>query len=240
LQSTKLFDITDPEEKPLIDRLFPTVRLSKFSASVARETRDDPLDPSLGNLSVVTGDVAARAIGSEVGYLRVYLQTFHYRRLPLSRRAVLALGARVGLAHGFPRTQDGLEVSDLPASERFYAGGDTTVRGFTLDLLVNENTITPSGFPTGGNGVIVLNSELRVALFGNFQGAAFLDAGNVFPRASDLHFTDLRPAPGFGVLYRSPFGPVRFDIGFNPHPMTFFPTVKERSWVVHVMLGQPF
>src|SRR6185436_7139548 len=134
LQSTKLFDITDPEEKPLIDRLFPTVRLSKFSASVARETRDDPLDPSLGNLSVVTGDVAARAIG--------------------------------------------LEVGDLPASERFYAGGDTTVRGFTLDLLVNENTITPSGFPTGGNGVIVLNSEVRIALFGNFQGAAFLDAGN--------------------------------------------------------------
>jgi len=239
LQRTELFDIQDLAEKPEIDRVFPSVRLSKFSGSLSRDSRDDALDPSIGTLGILTGDLAARAIGSQVGFIKSYFQGFIYRRLPMPRRVVLALGARVGLAHGFETIEQGEDLSDLPASERFYAGGDTSVRGFTLDRLVNERTITPSGFPTGGNGVIVLNSELRVNLFGRLQGAGFIDAGNVFPRASDLSFTDLRPAAGFGVLYRSPAGPVRVDLGFNLDPKTF-PSGKERRYTVHVLLGQAF
>jgi outer membrane protein assembly complex protein YaeT len=239
LQRTELFDITDPSEKPLIDRIFPSVRLSKFSGSLSRDTRDDILDPSIGTFSVATADIAARAIGSEVGFIKTYLQGFTYRRLPVSRRVVLALGARLGLAHGFPRTQEGQEVRDLPASERFYAGGDTSVRGFTLDRLVNEETITPSGYPTGGNGVVVLNSEMRVNLFGKFQGAGFIDAGNVFPRASEFTLTGLRPAAGFGVMYQSPVGPLRVDLGINLDPKTF-PSGTERRYVVHILLGQAF
>lgn len=239
LQRTELFDITDPSDKPLIDRLFPTVRLSKFSGSLSRDTRDDILDPSIGTFSVVTGDLAARAIGSEVGFVKTYLQGFAYRRLPVPRRMVLALGLRLGLAHGYPRTQEGQEVRDLPASERFYAGGANSARGFALDRLVNEETITPSGFPTGGNGVVVVNSELRVNLFGKFQGAGFIDAGNVFPRASELSLIDLRPAAGFGVMYQSPVGPLRVDFGFNLNPKTFS-ALTERRFVYSILLGQAF
>ena len=43
----------------------------------------------------------------------------------------------------------------------------------------------------------------------------FFDAGNIYPLASDLDFTDLRPAAGFGGRYRSPIGPIRVDLGFN-------------------------
>jgi outer membrane protein insertion porin family len=239
LQRTELFDIQDLQEKPEIDRVFPAVRLSKFSGSLSRDTRDDALDPSLGTLAIVSGDLAARAIGSQVGFLKSYLQGFIYRRLPVPRRIVLALGARIGLAHGFETIQEGENVSDLPASERFYAGGDTSVRGFTLDRLVNSQTITPSGFPTGGSGVIILNSELRVNLFGRLQGAGFIDAGNVFPRASDFTLTDLRPTAGFGLMYRSPVGPVRVDLGFNLDPKTFA-SGRERRYTVHVLLGQAF
>ena len=45
-------------------------------------------------------------------------------------------------------------VDDLPASERFFAGGDTTVRGFALDRLGDKRTISASGFPTGGNAEV--------------------------------------------------------------------------------------
>ena len=114
------------------------------------------------------------------------------------------------------------------------------MRGFPLDRLVNAETVTPSGYPTGGNGVIVLNSEVRVNLFRQFQGAAFVDAGNVFPRASEFSLTDLRPAAGFGVMYRSPVGPIRVDLGFNLKPREFSADVKERGYVVHFLLGQPF
>ena len=47
-------------------------------------------------------------------------------------------------------------VTDLPASERFFAGGDTTVRGFALDRLGTEATLNADGFPTGGNAMVGL------------------------------------------------------------------------------------
>jgi outer membrane protein insertion porin family len=241
-QRTRLFDerYTPDAPPPLIDRLFPEVRLSKMSASLIRDKRDDPLDPSTGTMMIVDGEIAARAIGSEVGFVQTYLQGFSYYRLPAARRIVLALGARVGLAHGFARDVAGVTVQDLPASERFFAGGDTTVRGFTLDRLGNEDTITPTGFPTGGNSVVILNSELRIGVVGPLQATGFVDAGNVFPRASDLDFTDIRPTAGFGVMYRSPVGPIRVDLGFNLDPRELVPGVQERSRVLHILLGQPF
>ena len=240
-QTIELFDEQfTPDEQPIIDRLFPEVRLSKMSGSFIRDSRDDALDASRGTLMVVDGDLAARAIGSEVGFVRTYLQGFYYYRVPTVRRTVLALGARIGLAHGFAREVEGEIVQDLPASERFFSGGDTSVRGFALDRLGDERTITPTGFPTGGNGVVVLNSELRVNVFGPLQAVGFVDAGNVFPRASDLSFTDLRPTAGFGVMYRSPVGPLRVDVGFNLDRQEFVPGSPERRTIVHILLGPAF
>ena len=224
----------------MIDRLFPEVRLSKVSASLIRDKRDDRLDPSAGTMMIVDGELAARAIGSEVGFVQTYMQGFYYHRLPAERRIVLALGARVGLAHGFTRELDGQIIQDLPASERFFAGGDTTVRGFTLDRLGDEETITTAGFPTGGNSVIVLNSELRIAVVGPLTATGFVDAGNVFLKASDLDITNVRPSAGFGVMYRSPVGPIRVDLGFNLDPRELHPGVQERGRVLHILLGQPF
>ena len=111
------------------------------------------------------------------------MQGFTYRRLR-SSSAVVVFGARVGLATGFPRavTRDGETtiVKDLPASERFFAGGDTTVRGFTLDRLGTPETIDRDGFPTGGHGLIVLNAEARVPLRGGLGAVGFIDGGNVW------------------------------------------------------------
>ena len=114
-----------------------------------------------------------------MGFAKTYIESFAFQRLPTARRAVLALAARVGIADGFRRevvrTDDSGQpvlgpdgrpivevVNTLPVSKRFFAGGDTTVRGFALDRLGDAETISRSGFPTGGNGVIILNGEMRV------------------------------------------------------------------------------
>jgi outer membrane translocation and assembly module TamA len=131
-------------------------------------------------------------------------------------------------------------VQDLPASERFFAGGDTTVRGFSLDRLGNRDTISAAGFPTGGNGVIVLNAELRTGVLAAVDAVVFMDAGNVFPTASAFDITDLRPAAGFGVHYRSPVGPVRVELGFNLDRQELVPGSLERGSVLHISLGQAF
>ena len=250
-QHTTLFDQRfTPEEEPLIDRVFPQVRLSKFSNAVIRDTRDDLLDPSRGLFLALNSDLSARAIGSEVGFVKTFGQAFQYFRLPLRRRIILATAERIGLAHGFPRTVTTVDetgasvtqtVQDLPASERFFAGGDTTVRGFSLDRLGTADTVDPqTGFPKGGNGEVVLNAELRIDTVKRFTAVTFLDAGNIFLNASDLSLTNLRPAAGFGIHYRSPIGPLRVELGFNLAPRELVPGVLERRTVLHISLGQAF
>jgi outer membrane protein insertion porin family len=239
-ERTKLFDeIFTEEEKPRVDVFFPQVRLSKVAGSLIRDTRDDPLDASRGTFVIVDGDIAARAIGSEVGFVKSFVQTAWYRQLPTRRRMIVALSGRLGAARPFVREVEGEELREIPASERFFAGGDTTVRGFSLDRLGEPATISASGFPLGGNSLIVLNGELRVNVTSLWQVVGFVDAGNVFPRASDLDVTDLRPAAGFGVRY-SRFGTIRLDWGFNLQRRELVPGVPERGNVLHISLGQAF
>jgi outer membrane protein insertion porin family len=113
------------------------------------------------------------------------------------------------------------------------------VRGFSLDRVGDEETISDTGFPLGGNGVIILNGELRANLAGPLQGVGFIDAGNVFRLATDVSVTDLRSAAGFGVRVNSPVGPIRLDLGFNLDRKVFAGS-RERSPVLHVSIGPAF
>ena len=255
---TRLFDerFTDAE-KPLVDRVFPEVGISKVSISAIRDTRDDVIDPDAGVFLIADSELAARAAGSEIGFTKTFLQGFGFYRIPAARRTVLAVGARVGAAHGFPRAvvrvgsggeplsaPDGGSivdvVRDLPASERFFAGGGSTVRGFSLDRLGTDATISPTGFPTGGNGLIVFNAELRATVVGSLGAVGFIDAGNVFPRATDLDLAKLRVTAGVGLRYRSPVGPIRIDLGFKLDRRELAPGRLERRSVLHISLGQAF
>jgi outer membrane protein insertion porin family len=250
IQRTELFDEQiDPEDKLLIDRLFPQVRLSSFSLSAIRDTRDDPLDPGSGEYTSANGQIAGRRIGSEVGFVKSYLTAQLFRTLPRTNQIVFAANARLGLAAGFPRRILQIDVNgqpvaqvvkDLPASERFFAGGDTTVRGFALDQLGTAETIDKDGFPIGGNAVVILNAELRVPIRGGLGVVGFFDSGNVFARTVDIDLGRLRSAAGFGVRYQSPVGPIRVDLGFKMNRRDIVPGRPERLTALHISLGQAF
>jgi outer membrane protein insertion porin family len=234
IQRTTVFDEDlSPEDKPLVDRLFSKFRLSSFSSSLIRDTRDDAVDPSRGEYASISGQLAGRAIGSEIGFAKTFFTAQAFKALPHTNRIVLAASARVGLAAGFPREAvdaDGNEipgevVRDLPLSERFYAGGDSTVRGFALDQLgvrhtpadPVHDTIDSGGVAIGGNGLIIFNAELRAPIAHGFGVVGFVDTGNVFSRPADIDLGELRTAVGSGIRYKSPFGPIRFDLGFKVH-----------------------
>lgn len=255
LEFTRLFDERigdDDPDRPLIDRIFPEVRLSILSTGVSWDGRDNPIDPTRG--AFVTGDmeVAARSIGSEVGYLKTFFQASGFRGLDTGARTVVATRAMLGLARGFPRTVEVVQpdgttvedvVEDLPASQRFFGGGSTTVRGFQLDRLGVDEIINADGLSLGGNGIVVLNVEIRrivMRMFGRNLGAVgFLDGGNVFGRASQLDIKRLRAAAGFGVRYDSPLGPLRLDFGFKLRPRTSDGR-PERGWEYHLSIGEAF
>ena len=240
----------DPADQLLIDRLFPTVVLSTFSTALVRDRRDDPFEPTGGSLIVLDVEVAGRRIGSEVGFAKTVMQGFVYRRWPGSRRIIIAAGVQLGLARGFPL--EGVVTDNgptLPASERFFAGGDTTVRGFALDRLGDdashaapgtEPTIDQDGFPKGGNALIVLNSEIRFPVWRDLGAVAFLDAGNVFDRVASLDLGRIRGGAGFGIRYRSPIGPIRVDLGFKLDRRRLANGEMERLTALHVSIGQAF
>ena len=120
----------------------------------------------------------------------------------LRPRFVYAAGVRLGLARGLG--------GPVPSSERFYAGGSTTLRGF------EQNAVGPIGLdrvPIGGDALLVINNELRFPLVSIVDGVIFADIGNVFRRVSDFSFTDLRESAGVGVRVRTPWFLLRGDYG---------------------------
>jgi outer membrane protein insertion porin family len=231
LQRTSVFDEKlDPADKPLVDRLFPQYRLSSFAASIIRDTRDDAVDPSRGEYGSASGQLAGRAIGSQIGLAKSFFSAQAYRTIPRTRRIVFAASARIGLAVGFAHEAidaqgnviPGELIVDLPQSERFYAGGDTTNRGFYLDRVGTRHdppqasdTLDADLLPVGGNGMVLFNAELRAPVAGGLGVVGFVDTGNVFSRVSQIDLTDLRTSLGSGIRYKSPFGPIRFDLGFK-------------------------
>ena len=220
IQRTRVFNQSVEQSQQLdIDRLFPKVRLSSFLGSLIRDTRNDPVDPTGGQYLSANGQLAAKAIGSEVGFAKSFFTAQMFRSLPKARGAVFAASARLGAAAGFPSAAGSRE---LPASERFFAGGDTTVRGFALDRLGvrhvpagASDTLDDAGFPLGGNALVILNGELRVPVGKAMRVVGFADVGNVFKTVSDVAVGDFRPALGVGFRYKSPVGPLRFDLGFK-------------------------
>jgi outer membrane protein assembly complex protein YaeT len=248
IQRTEVFNNSvSPDEQLLIDRAFPQVRLSSFLGSIVHDTRNDPADASAGNLLSVDAQLAARAIGSQIGFVKSRYTAQMFRTLPGSRRVVFAGSARLGLAAGFPREVVDAQgntatVDELDTSSRFYAGGDTTIRGFALDAVgvrhdppEPTDTLDKNGFPLGGNSVIILNGELRLPMRGGLQAVGFLDAGNVFQRVTTTDLTEIRAAAGFGLRYKSPVGPIRFDVGFK---LQRRPDENPSAWFV--TFGQAF
>ncbi len=212
-RNTRLSNINIPVE--LIPRRDREVRLSTLSASWVRDTRDQPLDPSEGNFYSFDLGVTPEFIGSQSNFVRIFAQAADYRRL--SGTLVWANSFRLGLAAPFGGDDD------IPLSERFFAGGANTLRGFPqneagphqLVRVPDSDLVIP--VPLGGNALIILNSELRfpLAIMERLGGAIFYDGGNAFRRISQIDLDRWAHIIGVGLRYRTPFGPVRLDLGYN-------------------------
>jgi outer membrane protein insertion porin family len=192
-------------------------------------------------------DMAARSIWSEVGFAKTLLQAAGFKMLP-SRRVVGAMRVQLGLAKGFPRP--GVDangqpavIAELPASERFYAGGGSTVRGFPLDSLGVPSIIDSNGLSIGGNGVLIINAELRIKVAKLFKRdfgiVPFTDAGNVFAKASEINLRQVRNSVGVGFRYNSPLGPIRLDLGFKVGRRIVGGQL-ESAWAWHLSIGEAF
>jgi outer membrane protein assembly factor BamA len=192
----------EPDPKP--DSLFPPIdqsnRIARLTGTYSWDTRDDPSNATRGFFHSSGIDYGSEALGSDLRFVRYLAQQYYFRRV--GTNTILASALRVGLARGFGQ--------DLLPAEKFYAGGGTSVRGFPERTIQGVDFF---GLPIGGNGLLVLNQEVRFPIYRWFRGVGFFDAGNVFATTRDVSFGDLDAGTGLGLRIDSPFAIIRVDYG---------------------------
>lgn len=107
------------------------------------------------------------------------------------------------------RGKAGLSMTDdfneLPASYRFFAGGDQSVRGYEYESLGPEDE---TGDVIGGENLLTGSIEYEHPVTENWSAAVFLDSGNAF----DDWDIDFKQSVGIGARWHSPIGSIRLDL----------------------------
>jgi outer membrane protein insertion porin family len=230
IESLLIKDLLEPDQR---------VRVSGFGVTYVRDTREacsiktsiletiargDPpdrcrynaTDPTGGDYLTAEYNVSMPALGANIGFHKFQLSYNYYYSFPSFRNTTIAARAILGLASVFsngnrfsPTTFPGLE-GILPISERFFAGGSYTLRGFDFeeagprvveipqgifhDSQGNPITLTPFTVPFGGNALAVVNIEGRVPISNALRVVPFYDGGNVFTHVKDLFHPSGPPA----------------------------------------------
>jgi outer membrane protein insertion porin family len=201
------------------------IQIGSVSGSSILDRRNDPINPSTGSFTTTTFQVANRVLGSEVNFTSLFNQYSTYSPVP---GGVLATSFRFGWNQPYGPTKA------LPINLRYFAGGSTTLRGFSFD----------EAEPDGGNILTIGNVEYRVPLpifpITGIVGALFYDTGNVFARWSNVDLNNFTHTVGFGLRYQTPLGPVRLDFGFLLKPKTDAIGNSLDRFKVFFTLGNPF
>ncbi|MGC1482328.1 MAG: POTRA domain-containing protein [Candidatus Acidiferrum sp.] len=200
------------EEIPLFEQ--PTL-VSEFGVTWLRDARNNPADATKGSFNSADFNVASTSIGSSSSFLRFFFQNSTYH--PIKRRFSFARSIRIGILEPFANTESltfpaptatqctatatpGPTPEIIPLPERFFGGGGTSLRGFALNQAGPRDPCT--GFPVGGQAMLVLNQEfrfpMRLPYIGTqLGGALFYDGGNVYSRLDRITFRAYSPKPVF-------------------------------------------
>ncbi len=165
-----------------------------------RDARDDKYNPTEGyhatlsakpGYEFMNGTVYSAFEGSISGYLGLGAED----RIVLAGK--LAAGTLIG----------GGGVEQIPATQRFFAGGGGSVRGYGYQEIspYNENDEA-----TGGRSYVTGSFEARIKITDTIGIVPFIDVGTVSDSIAP-DFSDIRAGAGAGIRYATPFGPLRLD-----------------------------
>jgi outer membrane protein insertion porin family len=210
-----------------------------LSTSIEWQRLDNTLVPTRGFKVGVGAELALPRFSFDLGSDSfVKLSGHSFSVVPLL--PWLSLRHSLRYDQGFPLQGASL----LPRVERFFAGGDTTVRGYDLDRLLTETVYTPIApglvgiqyQPVGGNLRIVQNIDLQFPIVRPWYGSVFLDSGVVAFSFDGLSASAFRHGLGFApFVFKLPIGDLSlaFAIPLNPKP-------GDSSWRFHLNVGLMF
>jgi len=197
--------------------------LLSLPAELVNDTRDNTLDPTEGWRSALFAEPVTD-LQNSASYVRTRAQISTYAKLGGTPGIVAA--ARLGAG-----TIAGAGLQDVPAPDRFLAGGGGSVRGYafrSVRPLIGDDRI-------GGLSVVELSGELRIRVTDTIGIVPFIDAAFV---SSDSFFagdSETVVGAGLGLRYYTAIGPIRLDVATPLDRLNDDPEV-----VVYVGLGQAF
>jgi outer membrane protein insertion porin family len=245
--SFRMTDVSDVDPDTQTSENTPnSYDYASIKGQATYDSRNDLFFPTRGQRSFFSAEYADSFLGSQITLTRLTGGMRYF--IPLTQSTVLGMRYQTGLI--VPGQND----FDLPISERFFNGGENTVRSFKQSELGPKDE---DNNPTGGLAYNVINIELRQRLIGNLTGSLFFDFGNVSPnrtRAEEgkppydskseimsdtfsQYFKDFRTGVGVGLQYQLPVGPARVDLAFNPDRNS---DRDEDFYVFHFSVGMAF
>ncbi len=184
--------------------------------------RDDNLNPVrgghlFGRTAYYKDTLASDSFLKSIGEGRHYYTLWKKYRLSSALRLMLG-------------SIDGASIQNVPADERFYAGGGGSIRGYEYQAV---GPTAPDGTPLGGDKLLEFSAELRLQPGRKLGYAAFVDGGSV---RADRFDRDLRYGAGLGLRWFTGIGPLRVDVAYPLNPDS---TQLERVQF-YISLGQAF
>jgi outer membrane protein insertion porin family len=174
-----------------ISLLSTAVRVGGPALTWLRDTRDSVLDAHRGTYTSFQEFLSDKVFGAQVAFNRLDVSNSSYHSFDKGR-FVLARNTRYGQERAFGTP--GTELIPLP--ERLYAGGATSLRGFSINAAGPRDPET--GYPIGGAGALINSTELRLPppilpFFGDsLSFVLFHDMGNIFANAGDAWASAIR------------------------------------------------
>jgi outer membrane protein assembly factor BamA len=173
---------------------------SDISGAVMYDTRDDILDARRGMLARAWSRFASSKLGGTNNFSQYELSWRGFKDIRHGR--TIALTARVG----WIKLQG---KGGAPITERYFAGGEGSVRGFERNAL---SPVGEDGEPLGGLALVELRAEVRFPIYKRLGAAAFVDAGQAYEDFRAIALDDLAVGAGGGLRFRTDFGVLRLDV----------------------------
>ncbi len=204
-------------------------RVGQISATYIFDRRDNPTDAHEGIYTTLDFGLAEKCFALTIDFGKFLGTTAIYR--PIGPNLTFAQRVELGWIAPFDLPAGTTSADAVPLPERFFGGGSTSMRGFPDNQAGPRDPLT--GFPLGGDAMLLSNTELRFPLVGaNIGAVLFWDAGNVYSTLGDISFRFhqrnqqdfdyMVHALGFGIRYKTPLGPVRVNLAYSVNPPKFF------------------
>jgi translocation and assembly module TamA len=200
--------------------------LLSFPANYNWDHSDNLLDPTRGGRLSVRNEPFVDVFGNDVAFNKTSIGYTRYLRLRKDRPSLTLAGrAKAGFLFGAAR-------NNVPADERFYAGGGGSIRGYRFQL---AGELDEDSNPVGGRSLVEFAGEIRSGITETLGAAIFADSGAATDSTVPNFEEGLFIGVGGGLRYFSPIGPIRLDVGVPLDRRS-----SDDAFQLYVSIGQAF